>query len=126
MKNNLMRILYAILGAWIGLEACIIQSKMQEVGIGVGIVIVALGIILTLCVKEEYLDTTPKQIIGLVVGIFLHYPIAYILQYLVAAAIFVKDIILRFEILRYCAIFFIVIVVIGIIYFIYDQIKYSK
>lgn len=126
MRENIMRILYALFGALIGLQACFIRGKA---GVGICIIFAILGLSFALAIKEEHLDTMLKQIIGLAVGVVFFYPIAYILQYLVAVAIFVKGIVkwfLQFEIFQAVAII-VVLIIVGIAgYLVYDQAKYSK
>lgn len=130
MKNNIIRFLYAILGVWIGFEACNIRNaEGGNVGIVIYLIFVTLGVIYSFVIKEQYLDTTLKQIIGLVFGFVLSYPIAYILQYLVLVCVLIKDIVvwlLQFQIIQIFAVLFIFLIVVVVGYFIYDQIKYSK
>ena len=124
MKENIFRFLYAILGIWLGIGGCLIYNSKGS--FGVYLVFAVFGMCISLAIKEEYLNTTLKEILGLVIGTFLSFPLSYILQYLAAVIVLLVDIakwLLGFSLIRTLALLLAIIIAITIIYYIVEAVN---
>lgn len=90
MKEKIIRILYILLGAFIGMKATdmfLVHVKMN--GFILRIIFVAFGILIARWVEKNKFPSELEKIVVLVIAIILYYPLAWIFQYIAAAIIFI-------------------------------------
>lgn len=85
VKDNIFNFLFWILGIWLGFYA----ARINRAGVGGYIILIIVGIIFTLSMRNAYFQTTPSKVIGLFIGFALSYPIAYAIQYVITFVKFV-------------------------------------